>query len=159
MTILLITLKWILIKEVLEILLYSWTIHHPKAIVLYTFQERLVYSIIKPKSAPKIVWDNPPPQKKCVSIMCIRFFLTLVLYTTLLHTGIQRCGELGEPVCAIFPQSLLILGTAVWCKGLSELSCAILEYFNILCNLWSKIIHLRKSGLIIHRHSGRINVN
>ena len=40
-------------------------------------------------------------------------------------------------------------GTAVWCKGLSELSCAILESFNILCNLWSKIIHLRKSGLHI----------
>ena len=39
--------------------------------------------------------------------------------------------------------------TAVWCKGLSELSCAILESFNILCNFWSKIIHLRKSGLHI----------
>ena len=37
--------------------------------------------------------------------------------------------------------------TAVWCKGLSELSCPILESFNILCNLWSKIIHLIKSGL------------
>ena len=36
--------------------------------------------------------------------------------------------------------------TAVWRKGRSELSCAILESFNILCNLWSKIIHLRKSG-------------
>ena len=41
------------------------------------------------------------------------------------------------------------LFTAVWCKGLSELSCAILESSNILCNLWSKIIHLRKSGLHI----------
>ena len=39
------------------------------------------------------------------------------------------------------------LRTAVWCKGLSELSCAILESFNILCDLWSKIIHLIKSGL------------
>ena len=34
--------------------------------------------------------------------------------------------------------------TAVWRKGLLELRCAILEAFNILCNLWSKIIHLRK---------------
>ena len=41
------------------------------------------------------------------------------------------------------------LFTAVRCKGLSELSCAILESSNILCNLWSKIIHLRKSGLHI----------
>ena len=39
--------------------------------------------------------------------------------------------------------------TAVWCKGLSELSCPISKSFNILCNLWSKIIHLRKSGLPI----------
>ena len=42
-----------------------------------------------------------------------------------------------------------VITTAVWCKGLSELSCPILESFNILCNLWSKIIHLRKSGLHI----------
>ena len=42
-----------------------------------------------------------------------------------------------------------LLHTAVWCKGLSELSYAILESFNILCNLWFKIIHLRKSGLHI----------
>ena len=39
--------------------------------------------------------------------------------------------------------------TAVWCKSLSELSCAILESFNILCNSWFKIIRLRKSGLHI----------
>ena len=50
--------------------------------------------------------------------------------------------DLGEGISHLCP-------TAVWCKGHSELSCAILEPFNILCNLWSKIIHLRKSGLHI----------
>ena len=53
-------------------------------------------------------------------------------------------------VIAVFAKGLAILRfTAVWCRGLSELSCAILESFNILCNLWSKIIHVRKSGLHI----------
>ena len=45
--------------------------------------------------------------------MCIRFFLTLVLYTTLLRTGIQRCGELGEPVCAKLPP----ISANSWTKG------------------------------------------
>ena len=53
-------------------------------------------------------------------------------------------------VIAVFAKGLAILRfTAVWCRGLSELSCANLESFNILCSLWSKIIHLRKSGLHI----------
>ena len=47
--------------------------------------------------------------------------------------------------------------TAVWCKGLSELSCAILESFNILCNLWSEIIHLIKVASTL-TSSGPINV-
>ena len=47
------------------------------------------------------------------------------------------------------PEFAKSLPTAVWCKGLSKLSCAILESFNIICNLLSKIIHLRKSGLHI----------
>ena len=58
----------------------------------------------------------------------------------------EKLWEGGTPLfsCANYPSFIY---TAVWCKGLSELSCPILESFNILCNLWSKIIHLIKSGL------------
>ena len=69
-----------------------------------------------------------------------------------LHLYLVMLGRCSDMLCSksqpIWASITVSYSTAVWCKGLSELSCAILESFNILYNLWSKIIHLRKSGLL-----------
>ena len=85
-------------------------------------------------------WHGPKKTSRCI---CPRSIIA-ESNTTVTITTSSNC------IWSIIQQEQCIWRTtAVWCKGLSELSCAILESFNILCNLWTKIINLRKSGLHI----------
>ena len=81
------------------------------------------------------------------------FFIPLLFLQFFLQASLRVGGGTTKKVQVLVQIPLLwsiirhFIFTAVWCKGLSELSCAILKPFNILCNLWTKIIHLIKSGL------------
>ena len=92
---------------------------------------------------------------RCLSIFCKKGCFGQLVLETVTTTYFANCPS--ERLFVVVQDNLFWIvrknansqHTAVWCKGLSELSCAILESLNILCNLWSKIIFLRKSGLHI----------